>query len=1216
MPQPDNQRERGGRTQATPGNTVAPSGVSGVFNQGSAAEAAAISNIMGQAPTQIKIGQQGRIIDDGTGLWRALEGAAIGVSRGVEQYEKMYQYTSKKKFNEWDVDRLSYATSVKEDPILMGKWLKDNPFEANDVNAKDYNTILARASKKEYDQFEIDRYNEASGKASLMPLEDAQAFMVEFQRGVDQNSPIYSRVQQEINSANSKLVQRGIQSRVDSHMLGTTGEIFNIGETLTKEAGVDPMELAGDHGKTIAEAVALWGNRAPEPGAVGITVNKQGTIEFHTGNGEYVVRGAFNGDLNPELMTAIHSALGDAVDPNDSERFAMATEAFKARFHPVHTARQGSGPRGGGSRTANDYNINSLNIADTLATKKAPEDIVRSLLGNGFPDVITPEAWLAAGNTSDAGRREANAKAYNSAIEVLVNEFSAAKNEVGMPPIAFAARKVTVASEMLKFLRNEDQAFSRLYNPNHEHTDNKAIKRLEEMREDAIGVWSTEHAALTEGAIANEIKAKGPSYDEYDVTINRVIRKANQDAVNFFAASGMAYTVYTLDENNNAIPVTSTATDSQRSVALVTGDPLSEEDILIAVQPLGDVDGLPAAFTGDGEVNETTVFSFGTNQKLSVISEELKRRRELRAERRNAATTMRKAMDASDGNPPTVDNIPTRDQLTSATKWYIDFAMSGKGEVVAAMRLAAPFVSADSQAAPPRLYVQDAITSNSEYLIKLGEEFGPGFAGDESIGATAGMLANPYYDALVGDAGVLAANGFPGLYGAIVDATVAQAAEQESGQSASISARGTQRVMHRSVWTYEHQLQLATAFAAGDPTEMAELEELKKLENTPGGVKALAGYFKKRFETPEWGEQFQAYVNRAYDMHTAVVERRSYIRTQAQSQLAGLGASINENKSFETFRQRVKNTIAGDSSAIDTDLAWETASESWKEMIENFSVANADIVGQPLVVEGIASGRKRELKETPFLAAVAGLYGKRQQTLALEVYAASITAQEADIRVDASGDASTVRAKVANRKNTGTTTLIGTAIDDPFLTREMTLPKMRVNGARVRPLTMLDRSTPLSADNLVVGMFGSNTYSNSLAVRGLRPTVDTNDDKTPDAYSVKDKATKTAIEGMWANITGTEKGGYSSTFDFVREQLRHAPPRDGTDRDTTILRFNPDLFRIEDGKYVNQDFFDKWVDEAVNARYITDDETSRQTFMNSIRALQHMRVGYLTSNAR
>ena len=101
MPQPDNRRERGAGTKMPGGNAVAPSGVSGEFNKDGAAMVGALASVMGNTEPQIKIGQQGRIIDNGTGLYAALEGAAKGTANALEQYDKMYQYTSKKIFNDW-----------------------------------------------------------------------------------------------------------------------------------------------------------------------------------------------------------------------------------------------------------------------------------------------------------------------------------------------------------------------------------------------------------------------------------------------------------------------------------------------------------------------------------------------------------------------------------------------------------------------------------------------------------------------------------------------------------------------------------------------------------------------------------------------------------------------------------------------------------------------------------------------------------------------------------------------------------------------------------------------------------------------------------------------------------------------------------------------------------------------------------------------------------
>ena len=245
MPQPDNRRERGAKTQLPAGNTVAPSGVSGQFDQTGAAMVGGLASVFGNTEPQIKIGQQGRILDSGTSLYSALEGAAKGGVQGLMQYDKMYRYTSEKNFNDWDVARLAYAETVNNDSRQMSKWLADNKFKPNDVTAKKYYSILADASQKDYQQYEIERYNKLTSSVASLDAVDAQEILASALAETDSASPIYTRLSTQVNNLNAKLVEQGITTRVARQTVKANNDLFTIGEKL-RSLNVQPTELSSE----------------------------------------------------------------------------------------------------------------------------------------------------------------------------------------------------------------------------------------------------------------------------------------------------------------------------------------------------------------------------------------------------------------------------------------------------------------------------------------------------------------------------------------------------------------------------------------------------------------------------------------------------------------------------------------------------------------------------------------------------------------------------------------------------------------------------------------------------------------------------------------------------------------------------------------------------------------------------------------------------------
>ena len=115
MPQPDNRRERGAKTQ-TSQQTVAPQGqMPGTISPISGGAAAA-------APV-LQIGQQAQIKKTGAELYQAIAGVAQGVQQGIKNYEQMYSLVSETEYADFETSYIKENERVKGDPTKMKTWM-------------------------------------------------------------------------------------------------------------------------------------------------------------------------------------------------------------------------------------------------------------------------------------------------------------------------------------------------------------------------------------------------------------------------------------------------------------------------------------------------------------------------------------------------------------------------------------------------------------------------------------------------------------------------------------------------------------------------------------------------------------------------------------------------------------------------------------------------------------------------------------------------------------------------------------------------------------------------------------------------------------------------------------------------------------------------------------------------------------------------------------
>ena len=198
MPQPDNRRERGAKTQ-TSQQTVAPQGqMPGTISPISGGAAAA-------APV-LQIGQQAQIKKTGAELYQAIAGVAQGVQQGIKNYEQMYSLVSETEYADFETSYIKENERVKGDPTKMKTWMDTQTYKPNRVTAKRYHTMKAQVNQKSYEEEQSDELAYLTRHMSEMTNADALDYANSRIDQYDENSPVAKGLYDQISKLQGAVV--------------------------------------------------------------------------------------------------------------------------------------------------------------------------------------------------------------------------------------------------------------------------------------------------------------------------------------------------------------------------------------------------------------------------------------------------------------------------------------------------------------------------------------------------------------------------------------------------------------------------------------------------------------------------------------------------------------------------------------------------------------------------------------------------------------------------------------------------------------------------------------------------------------------------------------------------------------------------------------------------------------------------------------------------
>ena len=329
MPTPDNKRERGVAAKPMPGQTVAPKGTSGVVNANFAANTGS-ANI--QAPSQIKIGQQARLVNDGADLARVLGGAARGAQAGIESYQKMYEYTSNKNLADWETNMAQHYREVDGDSKKMAEWARASGFAPNDVTAKRYHQLMAAMEDKEEAQYENDRIQDLAIKLSTARPTEALGIINTQLSQSDQGSASFNWLLERQMEYNQKAVDLTIQTEQGFDLQNKQSSLDVIAAKLRDNPAFDPTSLGTPYANFVAQSYALWGNGDK------ISIKDNGTIVYKGDDGN-TWEATFDAIPQP-MAKAMENDIGNFVqnvDPTtDASQFYQATNAISVQWSDSH----------------------------------------------------------------------------------------------------------------------------------------------------------------------------------------------------------------------------------------------------------------------------------------------------------------------------------------------------------------------------------------------------------------------------------------------------------------------------------------------------------------------------------------------------------------------------------------------------------------------------------------------------------------------------------------------------------------------------------------------------------------------------------------------------------------------------------------------------------------------------------------------------------------
>ena len=1186
MPQTNNQRERGAGTKMPGGNAVAPSGVSGEFNKDGVSMVGALASVMGNTEPQIKIGQQGRIIDNGTGLYAALEGAAKGAANGLEQYDKMYRYTSEKIFNEWDISRLAYSATVNDSPSKMKEWTKTNTFKANDVNAKAYNTIIANTNLKDYNQYEIERFVKYQGEASLLTDSAAHALITEASGQTDSESPAWPRFQAVIATLNERLVGAGINARVKAREIAGNGELLNIGQGL-RDIGVSPEELGSPYGDTIARAIMLLGNSPIEGDRAGIYVDSHGDIEFSSG-GASLYKGSFNGFLKEELIDAIRVFLGESYNINDRESFNRLEMVMGAKFNAFHTSRHGNGSSGQPSTKAATGDMQSTIIGAYLDQTADAPTIIQAFLENGFARPLTEEEWAALGK-NEVDRNGHNAELFNNNLNTVIDQLSGKMRPANVSIADFAYSQARIASNLIYFINNSDSRFANEYNPSYELSDSgDALRKLDVMRIKAFETFAAEASAT----IASEINGIGsdPRGRKWTGTPEnpgpypnglpsaqipfeqqKALDKYHSGMIDRLSALGVNFDVFNLGPNGELQQF-----DETNSPLIDANTPT-----LIAIRPMsGEMSGNPHAFVSKQDsTGEGSIFMAGSEKGSRLIKVELERRRELARQRLNATAVLQALNPQAPIEGPTVlsQKAPslTPQDVKDATNWWIDHGKNG-GNLEVALLLGSPLLGSrvvDDQivSAPMRpgetpLYVTaiEAIVADEEYITLIAQRFDINWTP-----STADQLAETFIrpGMALNQArtmgAILAETNNPTLYGAVGDAL--SGITKESRRGSRNQAEDLVSVLNSTVWAHANLMPLLSGMGV-DTTEY-----------TKGTKEYKQAWLTERFQDPTFAGEFWNFTTKSYNNYKAAFQRRAMVRESAftgdrlnsiQNNLVKVDfdADILAGASFDIAKQ-FNRTATGDLEFQGGGNALIGARKVFKDIYAT-QAQGAYKSHLYTLVEGIDNGRaKRWADENPFDAAAIGMFGPIAQRQAIQIYTGAVNQLEAQMLTNPDG----LRSYEANAKgDAGLNDRI--LMGYPTGTRRFDRP-----NPKSAEMAHSQWTSPIPSDaDLVTGAAmrdksGKIPVNRTIAVQKAMWGAES---QSGLANSLTDsegwELTQERVEFIFDIIRGKQIGNKSSREKILAE-LVYGPATEGASREMAIVMFNDRVWEDE-----------TWVDDFVS----------------------------------
>ena len=980
MPQPDNRRERGAKTQLPAGNTVAPSGVSGQFDQTGAAMVGGLASVFGNTEPQIKIGQQGRILDSGTSLYSALEGAARGGVQGIMQYDKMYRYTSEKNFNDWDVSRLAYAETVNNDSRQMSSWLADNKFKPNDVTAKKYYSILADASQKDYQQYEIERYNKLTSSVASLDNVDAQEILAAALAETDSASPIYTRLSSQVNNLNAKLVEQGITTRVARQTVKANNDLFTIGEKL-RGLNVQPTELSSERGRVIATAIAYFGNDSIDSAGPGIAVSEDGSITYKAVDGTRIT-GSFNGGLDDPLFTAVRDDLGSMIDANNTEQFALISAAFKSTWHVQHTNT--SGTRRPGSTSA-DTDMKFIPIMAAAAA--GDPEALRKALAGAMPTPLTTEMF-PPGTTQDSvdnENRELFAGAYDEMISRLNNVANSGPQ--GEDPRVFYERMIKTAHTLELISTSKDFQLQRNYgfedgDDPYAVTSNK-IRDLRRIKHQAVSSYASSWGEFTDALL----KEGGTTPTQY----NQILASREDELISLFTEQGIPYDIYrpTPGEDGRLTYVPETSD-------IRTAD--AQQNIIVLRNVL--TSNAPAMLLTDENSNGTAVIVAGSSNESTqvVVANAWKRQKKAQIDR----DTTQRVWDKINGREPT-GGIAEGDTAI-AVNWFVQAAVNNPtnvGHTERALRFLTPNPWIKNTATV-RKQAAHAISSNAQFKKIIANQFSELAMTETSTLIAATPEIRERFAQLAIFAGHLTANGDPSMVGMIIDSVVP--ADQQltvetraGGYGARHTEERTVRLMYESVYAVSNIRAITMRLA--EERGNVVMEQWTAADAQAANDKNGLPYFKfladnglnKEFAT-QGQREHSDYVNR---VRANAAISNDGLRTRLGSFLTTERELVG-NEIREVIRNKV-NT--GSSVEGRFDDAFGLASEAFER---RFGIGNT--FGNKLTIDSeLVVNDKNYEKVSNYERALIGAYGNEMKNQALTLLTDANILVETNLRPEERG---------------------------------------------------------------------------------------------------------------------------------------------------------------------------------------------------------------------